>query len=63
MESLKKSEKMPEILMGLPDNTSSSAFLGLLGILAVESVIHKNLLNLFTNMMRVHKETQYVYFR
>ena len=46
-------------LQRLPDNTSSSACLGILGILPVESVIHKTLLNLFTTMMRDQNSIEY----
>ena len=53
MKSLEKFQrKFLKQLQGLPDNTSSSACFGLLGILPVEAVIHKTLLNLFTTMMR-----------
>ena len=39
-------------LQDLPDNTSSSACLALLGILPMESILHKNLLNIFVSMIR-----------
>ena len=38
-------------IQGLPDNTSNSACLALLGILPLESILHKNLLNMFANMI------------
>ena len=39
-------------LQGLLDNISSSACLALLGILPMEATLHKNLLNIFVNMIR-----------
>ena len=39
-------------IQGLPDKTSNSISLALLGILPLESVIHKNSLNLFINIVR-----------
>ena len=60
IESLEKFQrKCLKQLQGLPDNTSSSACLGLLGILPVESVIHNTLLNLFTTMMRDQNSIEY----
>ena len=60
MESLEKFQrKCLKQLQGLPDNTSSSACLCLLGILPVESVIHKTLLNLFTTLMRDQNSIEY----
>ena len=60
MESLEKCQrKCQKQLQGLPDNTSNSACLGLLGILPVESVIHKTLLNLLTTMMRDQNSIEY----
>ena len=39
-------------IQGLPDKTSNSITLALLGILPLETVIHKNALNLFMNIAR-----------
>ena len=39
-------------IQGLPDKTSNSITLALLGILPLETVIHKNALNLFMNITR-----------
>ena len=41
------------------DSTSNSACLALLGILPIESVLHKTLLNLFVNMIRDPNSTEY----
>ena len=46
-------------IQGLSDNTSNSAWLALLGILPIESVLHKTLLNLFVNMIRDPNAIQY----
>ena len=40
-------------LQGLPDNTSSSACLALIGIIPIEATLHKNLLNIFVNMIKL----------
>ena len=39
-------------IQGLPDNTSNSACLALLGILPIETILHKNLLSMYVNMIR-----------
>ena len=60
IDSLEKFQrKCLKQLQGLPDNTSSSACLALLGIPPIESVIHKSLLNLFATMMRDQKSIEY----
>ena len=41
-----------KLFQGLPDNTSNSVSLALLGILPIEALLHKNLLNIFVNMIR-----------
>ena len=46
-------------LQGLPDKTSNSITLALLGILPLESIIHKNSLNLFVNIARNHYFIEY----
>ena len=46
-------------LQGLPEKTSNSITLALLGILPLESIIHKNFLNLFVNMARNHHFIEY----
>lgn len=46
-------------IQGLPDKTSNSACLALLGILPVECILHKNLLNLFINMVRNENSVEY----
>ena len=46
-------------LQGLPDKTSNSITLALLGILPLESIIHKNSLNLFVNIARNHHFIKY----
>ena len=59
-DSLEKFQrKCLKQLQSLPDNTSSSACLALLGIPPIESVIHKSLLNLFATMMRDQKSIEY----
>ena len=60
MEFLEKFQrKCLTQLQGLLDNISCSACLGLLGILPVETVIHKTLLNLFTIMIRDQNSIEY----
>ena len=39
-------------MQGLPDNTANSISLALLGILPFETVLHKNALTTFVNMIR-----------
>ena len=39
-------------IQGLPDKTSNSISLAMLGILPLESIIQKNALNLFINIVR-----------
>ena len=46
-------------IQGLPDNTSNSACLALLGILPIEVVLHKNLLNMYVNMIRNDNSIEY----
>ena len=43
----------------LPDNTSNSACLALLGILPIGAVLHKNLLTLFVSMIRDKTSIEY----
>ena len=45
-------------LQGLPDNTSSSACLALLGIIPIEVTLHKNLLNIFVNMIKLDNSVE-----
>ena len=45
-------------LQGLPDNTSSSACLALLGIIPIEATLHKNLLNKFVNMIKLDNSVE-----
>ena len=53
IENLEKFQrKCLKQIQGLPDNTINSACLTNLGILPVESILHKNLLNVFVNMIR-----------
>ena len=53
IENLEKFQrKCLKQIQGLPDNTSNAACLALLGILPVESILHKHLLNMFVNMIR-----------
>ena len=52
IENLEKFQrKCSKQIQGLPDNTSNSAGLTLLGILPVKSILHKNLLSMFVNMI------------
>ena len=44
---------------GLPDNTSNSVCLALLGIPPIETILHKNLLNMFVNMVRNENSIEY----
>ena len=46
-------------IQGLPDNTSNSACMALLGILPVENILHKNLLSIFGNMIRNEKSVEF----
>ena len=58
IENLEKFQrKCLKQIQGLPDNTSNTACLALLGILPVEALLHKNLLNMFVNMMEVSRDT------
>ena len=43
----------------LPDNTSNSACLALLGILPIETILHKNLLSMYVNMIRNGDSIEY----
>ena len=56
MEKLKR--KCLKQLQGLPDNTSSSACLALLGIIPIEATLHKNLLNIFVNMIKLDNSVE-----
>ena len=44
---------------GLPDNASSSACMVLLGILPLEAVLHKTLLNMFVNITKNPKSVEF----
>ena len=56
IENLEKFQrKCLKQIQGLPDNTSNTACLALLGILPVEALLHKTLLNIFVNMIRNEK--------
>ena len=46
-------------IQGLPDKTSNSITLALLGILPLETVIHKNTLNLFMGIARSSNRIEY----
>ena len=46
-------------IQGLPDNTSNSACLALLGILPIETILHKNLLSMYVNMIRNGDSIEY----
>ena len=50
---------MLEQIQGLPDNTSNSACLALLGILPIETILHKNLLSMYLNMIRNGDSIEY----
>ena len=53
IDSLEKFQrKCLKHIQGIPDNTSNSACLALLGILPIKDILNKNLLNLFVNMNR-----------
>ena len=53
LETLEKFQrKYLTQIQGLPDNTSNTACLALLGILPVEAIIQNNLLKKFVNMIR-----------
>ncbi|MEW8545672.1 MAG: reverse transcriptase family protein [Candidatus Thiodiazotropha sp.] len=53
IENLEKFQrKSLRQIQGLPDKTSNSITLALLGMLPLEAVIHKNSLNLFCNIVR-----------
>ena len=43
----------------LPDNASSSAYMALLGILPLEAVVHKTLLNIFVNIIKNPKSVEF----
>ena len=60
IENLEKFQrKCLKQIQGLPDNTSNTACLALLGILPVEALLHKNLLNMFVNMIRNENSIEY----
>ena len=46
-------------IQGLPDNTSNSACLALLGIFPIETILHKNLLSMYVNMIRNGDSIEY----
>ena len=46
-------------IQGLSDNTSNSACLALLGILPIETILHKNLLSMYVNMIRNGDSNEY----
>ena len=53
IDSLEKFQrKCLEQIQGIPDNTSNSACLALLGILPIKDILNKNLLNLSVNIIR-----------
>ena len=60
IENLEKFQrKSLRQIQGLPDKTSNTIILALLGILPLESIIHKNSLNLFVNISRNHHFIEY----
>ena len=60
IESLEKFQrKCLKQIQGLPDNTSNTACLALLGVLPIEALLHKNLLNMFVNMIRNENSVEY----
>ena len=46
-------------IQGLLDNTSNSACLAILGILPIETILHKNLLSMYVNMTRNGDSIEY----
>ena len=58
-KSKKIQRKCLKQIQGLPDSTSITACLALLGILPVEAILHKNLLNMFVNMIRNENSIDY----
>ena len=46
-------------IQGIPDSTSNSACLALLGILPIKDILNKNLLNMFVNMIRNESSIEY----
>ena len=53
IDSLEKFQrKCLKQIQGIPDNTSNSSCLALLGILPIKEILNKNFLNLFVNMIR-----------
>ena len=60
IENLEKFQrKSLRQIQGLPDKTSNTIILALLGILPLESIKHKNSLNLFVNISRNHHFIEY----
>ena len=60
IDSLEKFQrKCLKQIQGIPDNTSNSACLALLGILPIKDILNKNLLNLFVNMNRDESSMEY----
>ena len=46
-------------VQGIPENTSNSACLALMGILPIKDILNKNLPNLFVNMIRDESSIEY----
>ena len=46
-------------IQGLPDKTSNCVTLSLMGVPPVETIIHKNILNLFVNSARSQNSVEY----
>ena len=60
IDSLEKFQrKCLKQVQGIPDNTSNSACLALLGILPIKDILNKSLLNLFVNMIRDESSIEY----
>ncbi|MES9882009.1 MAG: reverse transcriptase family protein, partial [Sedimenticola sp.] len=64
--NLKQMEKLESFqrkclkqIQGLPDKTSNSAVLALLGIPPIEKVIHKSMLSLFVKIIKDHETVEY----
>ena len=60
IDSLEKFQrKTLKQIQGIPDNTSNSACLALLGILPIKDILNKNLLILFVNIIRDESSIEY----
>ena len=60
IDSLEKIQrKCLKQIQGIPDKTSNSACLTLLGILPIKDILNKNLLNLFVTMIRDESSIEY----